>query len=228
MAEQAAIAIPDDIEAATGALNSIGDLITAHKWQRAAIVYAFTGDDTPGPKTDRGDRGKSTAVSCREFASLGISGLRSDQTVRRYRKAWAWAVETDQALRAVPGVAVALPDVAWEWVPTPEARQPDAARMVVGGQPARNHSRGGEPRGGASFGTASDAFGDASDASEADPREIARDWIAAADEAIRLLAEHRITWQFLTTGDLDVLRGAIAAAGKLLPELHRAVAEEAA
>jgi hypothetical protein len=100
------ITVPASLEDAVSALSGIEGLLTAKEWERAAIVAAFTDDGTPGPKVDRGD---STAISCRAFAAMGISGLRSDQTVRNYRKAWM-----DEVGRAPePGQEVALPSTPW-------------------------------------------------------------------------------------------------------------------
>lgn len=105
------IHVPDSLAEAIASLNGIDGLLTAKEWERAAIVFAFTAEGgTPGPKVDRGG---FTAISCREFAALGIAGLRSDQTVRRHRKAWQDAIDRGKAVAVQPGSEVTLPDLPW-------------------------------------------------------------------------------------------------------------------
>lgn len=100
------ITIPASIEDAKTSLNGLGALLTAKTWERAAIVYAFTGDSKPGPKVDRLD---SHTISFREFAALGIAGLTDKNTVADYRKAWA-----DHGTPGIkPGDSVTLPDMEW-------------------------------------------------------------------------------------------------------------------
>jgi hypothetical protein len=105
------IIVPASLEDAVSALSGIEGLLTAKEWERAAIVAAFTRQETHG-----GDRKSDQVVESpldrlvpRAFAAMGISGLRSDQTVRNYRKAWM-----DEVGRAPePGQEVALPSTPW-------------------------------------------------------------------------------------------------------------------
>jgi hypothetical protein len=106
------ISIPVSLPEAQAALTSIDGLITAREWERAAIVYAFTHDGAPGSHWAE-KRSEITTLSSRDFAALGISGLRSDQTVRRHRKAWQDAIDQGKAQVAVPGYSVQLPDLPW-------------------------------------------------------------------------------------------------------------------
>lgn len=106
--------IPSSIEDAVTELKGVGELLTAKEWQRAAIVFAFTRDGVRGPGATETLR--TEGLSIPEFSALGISGLKSDQTVRKYRKAWATAIEDGHATEVRPGDVAQLPDV--EWPPT--------------------------------------------------------------------------------------------------------------
>ena len=75
--------IPQSIEDAVLDLKGLGELVTASEWKRAAIVWAFTKEGEKGRK-----RTTSGAFSVRAFADLAISGLSSQDTIRKYRKAW--------------------------------------------------------------------------------------------------------------------------------------------
>lgn len=50
--------------------------------------------------------------------------------------------------------------------------------------------------------------------------ESAPSWVAAANEALDSLAEHRVAWPFLSDGDLDVLKGIPAKAENILSMLR--------
>jgi hypothetical protein len=109
---QKKITIPGDITTAIADLNGLDALITAKEWQRAAIVTTFVEvDDKPG-----GDRKKvaiartsNGLLTPSEFAALGINGLKSKDTVRRYVKMW----ESTGLPRPKPGTSVELPDKKW-------------------------------------------------------------------------------------------------------------------
>ena len=121
------ISVPRDINDLTNALDGLGRLITAKRWERAAIVYAWT---EPGERGgDKRSAAASTSVSenglltINGLASKGIRGLGSWQRVSEYRKAWESACDevakTDAALsdgmRALqPGEAIDLPDLPWK------------------------------------------------------------------------------------------------------------------
>lgn len=100
------IAIPASVEDATAALNGLDQLLTAGEWKRAAIVAAFV---------DLGEgKGKSvgnatSSISCEAFAALGIAGLKSKDTVRRYVQAWL-----EQRPRPLPGEVIDM-DGLPEW-----------------------------------------------------------------------------------------------------------------
>jgi hypothetical protein len=103
------IRIPRSIKGVTAALEGIGQLITAKDWERSALVYAVTEPGTAGRPT--GNRSESNDyLSLREFADLGINGLRSAGTVSVYRQAWQTAVDEGYAKPAVLGHNVDLPD----------------------------------------------------------------------------------------------------------------------
>jgi uncharacterized ferredoxin-like protein len=75
--------IPATIRGATERLSAIGSLVQASEWERAAIVAAFVAT-TDG----KGQRNATSSISPVEFAKLGIVGLKSKDTVRRYHDAW--------------------------------------------------------------------------------------------------------------------------------------------
>lgn len=98
------IRIPTTIEEMTSKLNGIERLLTAKGWERAAIVYAFTADQQG---TQVGGRKKvSDRLGIEEFAELGIAGLASRPTVRKYRDLWA-----EHGTPCDPGDEVELPDL---------------------------------------------------------------------------------------------------------------------
>jgi hypothetical protein len=69
-------------------------------WKRAAIVWAFTYEAGRG-RPKNGSFHPFLTISA--FADLGISGLRNRPEVRRYRKAWARAIEAGYATNVKPG-----------------------------------------------------------------------------------------------------------------------------
>jgi hypothetical protein len=96
--------IPDTIEGVAG-------LLTARKWEKAAIVYAWTLPE------ESGGRPKKSGVfpplyNVRQFAALGIAGLTNHETVSGYRSAWVWAIENDLAPVVEPGDEVDFGDLA--------------------------------------------------------------------------------------------------------------------
>jgi hypothetical protein len=105
--------LPKTIDAAKDTLGTIEGLVTAREWERAAIVWAFTEEGTGGPRTAR----KVVQLSIREFAGLGIAGLRSQDTVRAYRAAWRRAMTEADAPDVKPGDRVQPPDLEWRFPP---------------------------------------------------------------------------------------------------------------
>jgi hypothetical protein len=116
----AQVTIPDSIEGARGQLGEVADLLLAGDWRRAAIVYAFT-EPQQGKRTDTQATLEEAMTSdspvarfaITEFAALGIRGLSSHVTVRKYREAWQAAMDAGKAAEAVPGKPVELPDMDW-------------------------------------------------------------------------------------------------------------------
>lgn len=104
------VRVPSSIEEAVKQLEGLEVLLVAKEWERAAIVYAFTDDSEGGP----------TSISA--VAAMGIRGLQSRNTVRKYRDAWQFAVDTGAAERVGPGDMVTLPDLGWPPVDTDEER----------------------------------------------------------------------------------------------------------
>lgn len=107
--------VPSSIDEAVSELNGLDGLLTASEWHRAAIVYAFTRDGQ-GKRTDLGtssDFTGSSSLNVTEFAALGIAGLKSDQTVRTYRKAWQAAINVGKAAEIGPGDPVEMPNAPW-------------------------------------------------------------------------------------------------------------------
>lgn len=89
-------------------LDGLSRLLLASDWEKAAIVAAFVEVDTgQGSRRDLASSSQVPPLSDREFAALGIVGLKSKDTVRKYVRAWMQHVGT----RPVPGEPVALPRV---------------------------------------------------------------------------------------------------------------------
>jgi ParB family chromosome partitioning protein len=150
----AQVAVPATIEDARGQLGHVAALLLAGDWERAAICWAWT-EPQQGKRTDQQGTlddvmtsdSPVVRLSISEFAALGIRGLSSHVTVRKYREAWQSAMDAGKAAAAIPGHRVDLPDMDW---PKAEGggsaetqdREADwhtplaivkAARMVLGG-----------------------------------------------------------------------------------------------
>lgn len=96
------INVPASLREAKSRLGALGKLLTATEWERAAVLAAFV--------SLAEGRGKALAnagssISCEEFSSFGIVGLKSKDTVRRYVQAWADSGKP----RPEPGTKVTLP-----------------------------------------------------------------------------------------------------------------------
>lgn len=91
------VRVPSSIETAVHKLTSVDSLVTAKEWERAAIVAAFV------RKGGQGHKARTGFMEVASFASLGIAGLRSPESVRRYRDAW---LTTGRA--STPGAVVDL------------------------------------------------------------------------------------------------------------------------
>jgi hypothetical protein len=89
-------------------LSGLGVLLTARKWERAAIVYAFTEVGEVG--RGRWYKPQPPKMHIRDFAAKGYAGLTTNKSVSRYRDAWVTAINNGWAVPVVPGMAVLLPE----------------------------------------------------------------------------------------------------------------------
>jgi hypothetical protein len=137
------VKIPSSIGEVVEKLEGVERLLSATKWERAAIVATFV-DVKAGPGNSTQGKTKSIAnngytLSTYEFAALGITGLSSPENVRRYANAW---VAVAKRKRPKPGQDVSLkglPD--WGKVPStkPESANttPKVAKTMVKPEQAR-------------------------------------------------------------------------------------------
>src|SRR4029077_4737876 len=88
--------IPATMDAAEDEAGRLGEEVSTNEWARAAIVYArgyvLPGKGRPS-KNLKLELSASGKVSPTAYASKGIHGLRSPQTVVKYREAWVRAME---------------------------------------------------------------------------------------------------------------------------------------
>lgn len=105
------ITIPT-VEELSDRLGGLDRLLTAKRWERAAIVYAFTVNEGPGGSQGR-DSDLGFPMPAKAFARLGFSGLAHHETVARYRNAWQRAVDEGHAAPTEPGQEITLPDLDW-------------------------------------------------------------------------------------------------------------------
>jgi hypothetical protein len=111
-------------------LEGVGTLLVARRWERAAIVYAYT--DVGGPRNSR--QPKPPRVNIRQFASRGYAGLTTPKAVTRYRHAWVTAIDLGWAVPVNPGDTVELPDRPFpEWM---SAWQSDQITDAIRDDPA--------------------------------------------------------------------------------------------
>ena len=106
------ISVPEPIEETTALLDDVGGLLSAGHWGTAACVWAFT-EDQQG--SNQHQKKVSDALGIQEFASLGIRGLTSAPSVRKYRRAWQQAIGNGWAKNAVPGKRCILPEQSFEF-----------------------------------------------------------------------------------------------------------------
>jgi len=98
------VTIPASVEDAIAHLKGIDRLMTAKEWERAAIVAAHVATSTgQGARTELLSSEK--LLTPNRFAEVGIVGLRSDVTIRRYVEAW----QSTGRPRPKPGETVELP-----------------------------------------------------------------------------------------------------------------------
>lgn len=105
------VSVPRSIDAATTLLDNVGGLLSAGNWGVAGVVWAFTRDGGQGEyqQNDRND-----VLTTGQFAGLGIRGLKSHVSVRKYRQAWQHAIDEGWAKPAKPGKRCVLPDQPFE------------------------------------------------------------------------------------------------------------------
>ncbi len=87
--------------------SNLDRLVTATEWERAAIVAAFVEFPGQGSRSDL--LTSEEVMSPERFAALGIAGLKSSNTVRRYVNAW----QSTGRPRPNPGETVELPTTPW-------------------------------------------------------------------------------------------------------------------
>lgn len=107
------VEIPANVHEAGGALEVTVRQMDGAAWATAAMVWAFT-DEQPGKRTDKEQKPDDSKLSLAEFSRLGIRGLKSTHTVRKYRKTWQYAIEHDWATPALPGETIELPNQAFD------------------------------------------------------------------------------------------------------------------
>lgn len=128
--------IPSSIEHAAQRLDSLGELVFAAEWKRAAIVRAFVTKGEGGRRTGS----KVSQLSVREFAELGIVGLKSRNTVGRYHDAWELTGLPDPK----PGQTVELPTLEVEFPSTGRLPASRLARELPAG--STHKAQAGEER----------------------------------------------------------------------------------
>lgn len=105
------VRVPNSLDAAVEQLGSIGRVVTARNWERAAILATYVMPDAgSGGRAEA--RSSAHLVSAREFARKGIHGLRSENTVLRYVNAWL-----SERPRPEPGETVDLDGLS-DWPPS--------------------------------------------------------------------------------------------------------------
>src|SRR5262249_17350473 len=109
-AMRAEFTIPATVAEAGDLAANLGDFADATGWRLAAIVYALVvvqdRDGRPPSETVEIDR-----LSPRQFAALGIRGLKSPSTVRAHHRTWSAAIVRRAAKPVKLGDTVTLPDI---------------------------------------------------------------------------------------------------------------------
>lgn len=111
--------IPATAEAAVEELGSLGRLINARKWERAAIVASLVGPAPGSGRQDRKNPISGFSFTLRGLADQGITGLRKPDTIAHYRDVWC-------RQRPAPafGESVDLTDLPeWPGIPEEELAQ---------------------------------------------------------------------------------------------------------
>jgi hypothetical protein len=119
--------LPSTATEADGLASDLGVLATATEWKRAAIIHARV---TVRDRRGRPDGQKLTndLLTPDDYAALGVHGLRSATTVRRYWRAWQRAVDDGLTVPACLGGTVKLPTADWADYYLPDIPDPDPDR----------------------------------------------------------------------------------------------------
>ena len=108
------VMVPATIEETRSQLDRGAALLSAGHWATAAMVYAYTRDGEHGDNRYTKIEANSSLYTCRGFAELGIRGLKSKDTVRKYRRAWQQAVDEGLTDEAEPGLEARLPSAPFQ------------------------------------------------------------------------------------------------------------------
>jgi hypothetical protein len=111
------IRIPGTITDLKRGLGAIEGLLTAKRWERAAIVYAWTDPGSRGGDRRANSVSADARMTPTAFANLGIRGLGNWSQVNDYREAWESAaaeIGNDDMLAVQPGDAVEMPNLPWK------------------------------------------------------------------------------------------------------------------
>ena len=103
------IKVPATIEEVVAKLEGTEALLTATEWERTILIRAATKEGRGGPRT----ASNVMQLTIRQFADEGLSGLKSQNTIRAYRNVWEWAMENLGVEDVEPGDRVDLPDEPW-------------------------------------------------------------------------------------------------------------------
>lgn len=90
-------------------LTGVYSLLTARRWERAAIVFAYTA--VGGPRNTKHHTPPPPKLNIRQFAAKGYAGLTTNKSVERYRLAWISAIDRGYAVPVDPGDIVTLPEM---------------------------------------------------------------------------------------------------------------------
>jgi hypothetical protein len=116
--------LPSTAAEADTVVDSLGVLATATEWKRAAIIHTrVTVRDRRG--RPNGQKLTNDLLTPDEYAALGIHGLRSATTVRRYCRAWQKAIDDGLTVPGCWGGTVKLPTADWADYYLPDIPDPD-------------------------------------------------------------------------------------------------------
>lgn len=123
------IRVPDQLADVDSSLNALGGAINAGGWATAAVVYAWTEEGKPGP---RSDEKSSDLLSISDFARRKIRGLSTRDSVRTYREAWKAAIVRGWVVAVGPGDLVSLPTQDFKLPKITAIRDRDARQVEAG------------------------------------------------------------------------------------------------